>query len=138
LEGNESSWLTAEELKRSFPTLHRPGLPSGYYFDPAGDGSLGLLRIDAAGKARWDRAMQSLRHDIGAHWLHTGFRQLVEATRFQITLVTVLPQKAARLRQAISQLHDARRVPIEVVAIPELLPLVMPWRRKEVSARRSR
>jgi hypothetical protein len=49
-----------------------------------------------------------------------------------------LPQKAARLRQAISQLHDARRVPIEVVAIPELLPLVMPWRRKEVSARRSR
>jgi hypothetical protein len=130
--------LTAADIKRGFPALYRPGMPNGYYFDPADDGRIGLLRIDAAGPGRWDRVLQSLRNDIGLHWIHPEFRQLADARRFQITLLTVLPQKASRLRQAIAELRDARRVPVEVAAMPELLPLVMPWRRKEASPRQSR
>jgi hypothetical protein len=38
--------LTTGELTRGFPGLERPGLPSGYYFDPSGAGRLGLARVD--------------------------------------------------------------------------------------------
>lgn len=130
--------LTAEELKRSFPALYRPGLPSNYYFDAAGSGRIGLLRIDGGGRGRWDRALQSLRQDVSRHALHDGFRQLVAVGRFQITLVTTLPQKAARLRSALQTFADAQRVPIEIVSMPDLLPLITPCHRKETPARRTR
>ncbi len=51
--------LTPDDLARHFPSLYRPGLPSGYYFDPAGSGRLGLARIDAARRGRWDRVLQT-------------------------------------------------------------------------------
>lgn len=134
LSGCPRHLLTADELKRYLPTAHRPGLPSGYYFEPDGKGRLGLLRIDAARKGRWDRSLHSLRQDINSHVLYDAFRQLVAAGRFQITLLTALPQKAARMREALLALPDARRVPVEVIAMSELLPLAAPGRRKEVAA----
>ena len=130
--------LTAEELQQNFPTLYRPGLPCGYYFDPTGDGQVGLLRVDTSGRGRWDRTVQSLRHDIASHVLHAGFRQLVRVGRFQVTLVTVLPQKAARVREALDRFRDTRRVPVHVIAMPELLPLIAPSRGKEVQRKNHR
>ncbi|WP_437191142.1 hypothetical protein [Planctomicrobium sp. SH527] len=128
--------LTADELKQHFPTLHRPGMPNHYYFDPQGKGTIGLLRIDAGSRGRWDRSIQSLRQDISSHSLRDGFRQLALAGRFRITLVTVLPRKAKRLFDALEQHRDTQRIPVDVVALPELLPLVVPSHGKEVRTRR--
>lgn len=128
--------LTADELKQHFPALHRPGMPNHYYFDPQGEGTIGLLRIDAGHRGRWDRSIQSLRQDISSHFLRDGFRQIALAGRFRITLVTVLPRKANRLVDALQQHRDAQRIPVEIIAMPELLPLVAPCHRKEVHSRR--
>lgn len=116
--------LTSEELTRTFKCLARPGLPSGYYFDPAGAGRLGLIRVDAGRRGRWDRVVQSLRDDMEDHMQQPGFRQLVQAGRFEITVLTVFRQKARRIYDSLSNVRHGCPVPIEVVAIPELLPLV--------------
>ena len=118
--------LTADDLSRSFPTLYRPGLPEGYYVDPQDSGRLGLARIDVGRRGRWDRVVQSLREDIDYHLHQIGFRKLIQAGRFEITLLTVLRQKARRIIEALSQYRDTARVPLHVVAMPELLPLVSP------------
>lgn len=116
--------ISAEELTHTFKCLARPGLPSGYYFDPAGSGRLGLARVDAARRGRWDRVVQSLREDMKDHMQQPGFRQLVQAGRFEITLLTIFRQKARRVYDSLSEVRRGCPVPIEVVAIPELLPLV--------------
>lgn len=106
--------------------MFRPGLPEGYYFDPQGSGRLGLARVDAGRRGRWDRVVQSLREDIDDHLHQVGFRKLIQAGRFEITLLTVLGQKARRIVESLSQYRDTVRVPLQVVALPELLPLISP------------
>lgn len=116
--------LTTHDLARSFPGLQRPGLPSGYYFDPAGSGRLGLARLDVGRHGRWDRVLQSLRADINDHIQQPVFKRLLEAGRFEITVITVFRQKARRIEEAWAQKKDACPVPLQVVALPELLPLI--------------
>lgn len=125
--------LTAAEIEGHFPGLHRPGLPAGYFFDPEGEGRLGLLRIDVGNRGRWDRVVESLREDITTHVHQPGFRQLIRANRFEITLLTVFPQKAKRIYEALASHRDAHRVPVQIVSLPELLPLITSTPRKEVS-----
>ena len=116
--------LTAEDLARSFPSLQRPGLPNGYYFDPAGSGCLGLARLDVGRRGRWDRVLQSLRADINDHIQQPVFKRLIEAGSFEITVLTVFRQKARRIEEALAQRKDSCAVPLQVVALPELLPLI--------------
>jgi hypothetical protein len=125
--------LTRNELERHFPSLYEPGFPSGYVFDPEGDGRLGLVRVDAGHLGRWDRIIESLREDVSRHWAHAGFRGVVRAGRFEIVLLTTLPQKAERIAQALQTHRDARRIPIRITAIPALLPLIASIPRKEVT-----
>lgn len=124
--------LTRSELERHFPSLYEPGLPSGYVFDPEGDGRLGLVRVDAGHLGRWDRIIESVREDVSRHYAHVGFRSVVRAGRFEIVLLTALPQKAERISQALQTHRDARRIPIRITAIPALLPLITSIPRKEV------
>ena len=124
LSGSPCHRLTDEELTRSFPDVARPGLPSTYYFNPDGSGRLGLARVDAGGRGRWDRVVHSLRQDIRDHFRQPGFQRLIRAGRFEITLLTVLRQKARRVCQSLSSAPEAHRVPCRVVALPELLPLI--------------
>jgi hypothetical protein len=116
--------LLPSDIEHSFPSLYRDGMPSGYYFDPKGPGRLGLARVDLGRRGRWDRVIQSLRQDITQHWHRPGFRDFIQAGRFELTVLTVFRQKAQRLQTALSKLRDAQRLPMRVVAIPELLPLV--------------
>lgn len=126
--------LTSTELNQHFPDLHRPGLPAGYYFDPQGAGCLGLIRVDAGHCGRWDRVIESIREDISSHCNQAGFRKLAQAGRFEIALLTVLPQKAQRLEETLASHADAHRIPVRVVAIPELLPLITSIPRKEAAS----
>ena len=41
--------------------------------------------------------MQSVKDDIALHRKLPGFRQLIKAHRFEITVLTVLPAKAERM-----------------------------------------
>lgn len=124
--------LTRAELERHFPSLFEPGLPSSYVFDPEGKGRLALVRVDAGHQGRWDRVLESLREDVSRHWAHVGFRTVVRADRFEIVLLTALPQKVERLTQALQTHRDTRRIPIRITAIPALLPLISSIPRKEV------
>jgi hypothetical protein len=125
--------LSAAEISQHFPDFHRPGLPYGYYLDPQGLGRLGLIRVDAGHAGRWDRVIESVREDVSSHIRQESFRKLVNANRFEIALLTVMPQKAQRLAEALGSHPDSRRIPIQVVAIPKLLPIVTSMQRKEAT-----
>ncbi len=116
--------LAPDELRQHFPELSRSGLPSTYYFDSSGAGRLGLARIDAGHRGRWDRVLQSVQTDLHEHLAQPGFRRLVYAGRFEITVLTVFRQKALRIRDALANQARGLCVPVNVVALPELLPLV--------------
>ncbi len=120
--------LTAEDLQEHFRELYRPGMSGGYYVDTS-DGRwprIGLLRVDFGGRGRWDRIVQRVRRDIEAHATERGFRPLLARQALEMAVVTALPQKAARIRQALAAHRDARRIPVRVIAMPDLLHLVMP------------
>jgi len=99
-------------------------MPGTYYLEPAESGCIGLTHIDAGHSGRWDRIVQSVRHDIALHRRLPGFRQMIQSRRFEITVLTVLPAKAERIATAIQALPDVKHVPVHVVAQPELLPLI--------------
>jgi len=123
--------LTPDEIGRHFPDVDRTGLPTGYYFDPRGNGCLGFARVDAGQRGRWDRIVESVRQDIDAHWQQPGFRPLIAAGRFELTVLTVFPQKSRRIHDALASHRDAQRIRVQAVALPHLLPLLtsMPERR---------
>ena len=126
--------LTAKELSEQFSVLHRPGMPCTYYFDPTGKGLIGLARIDTGHQGRWDRVIESVRDDISLHQKLPCFRQLINARRFEITVLTVLtvlPAKAERTASVLQSLPEVKHVPVHVVARPELLPLIHSSRGKE-------
>lgn len=116
--------LAPDELRQHFPDLSRSGLPSTYYFDSSGVGRLGFVRIDAGHRGRWDRILQSVQTDMREHLAQAGFRRLVHAGRFEITVLTVFRQKALRIHDALTNQARGLCVPVNVVALPELLPLV--------------
>lgn len=115
--------LTPQELAEAFPVIAPVGLPSGYYFDPVGAGRLGLCRVDAGRRGRWDRVVESVRQDIAGHLHRPGFRQFIQAGRFEITVLTVFRQKARRIYESL--VRDTQPLPVQVVALPELLPLII-------------
>jgi hypothetical protein len=116
--------LTAKELTERFSVLHRPGMPGTYYLNPTKNGCIGLARVDAGHHGRWDRVIQSVRDDISLHTKLPGFRQLIAAGRFEITVLTVLPAKAERTASVLKSLPEVKHVPVHMVAQPELLPLI--------------
>lgn len=119
--------LTAVEFQTHFADLYRPGMSANYYIDTAdARPRIGLLRVDFGGRGRWDRIIGKVRRNIEGHFMDAGFRRLLSHELFQITVVTALPQKALRIRQTLATHRDARRVPVRIVAMPDLLHLVMP------------
>jgi hypothetical protein len=124
--------LTADDIQKHFPDLYRSGMPQGYYFVSHGEGKLGLLRIDAGGRGRWDRVIHYVLDDVDQHRQQAGFSRLIQVHRFEFAIATVLPQKTDRIREAIEQKPQLTNVAIRVVAIPELLPLIASLSGKEV------
>ncbi len=126
--------LTAEDFRKHFSNLYRIGMPQGYYFDSQGEGTLGLLRIDAGGRGRWDRVVHSVLDDVNQHRQQAGFSRLMHVQRFEFAIATVLPQKADRIRESIEHKSELHNVAMRIVAMPELLPLIASTSGKDVRA----
>jgi hypothetical protein len=100
------------------------GLPTGFYLDPSGSSRLGLARVDAGRQGQWDRIIESVRCDIDRLLKNPGLSQINRRGQFEISVITVLPEKAARLRTAMQNYSDLNRISVNVVDCPELVPLV--------------
>jgi hypothetical protein len=91
--------------------------------------------VDAGHRGRWDRIIASVREDIALHLRQPGFRPLIRARRFEITILTVLPAKVRRIANALISLPEVKHIPVHVVAQPELLPLIHSSHGKEENSR---
>ena len=119
--------LTVEDIQRFVPDLYRIGMPSSYYVEADGPHSrLGFLRVDTGGHSRWDRILAKAREDIRTHSLFESISEFVDRGLFEVSIVTALPQKAARLQQAIEDWPVEQRSLIRVAACPELINLIAP------------
>jgi hypothetical protein len=123
--------LTPSEIEAHFPAIARAGLPLSYYVDTAGTRPrLGFARIDTGGRGRWDRILAKCHEDLEVHAAHPGVVAFLQRDVFEITLITALPQKAQRMREAISQWNDRRSQLVRTAVVPELVNLIAPPPRK--------
>lgn len=117
--------LNREELDVGLLShVARPGMPSTYYIAGGASGRIGLARIDIGRAGRWDRILQTVRNDCDQHRNASAWRPFLQANRFEITVLTALPQKAARLQQKLQEMALEYRIPLQATALPELLPLM--------------
>ena len=129
--------LTRIEVARHFPELDRSGLPDRYYFNTENKGRLGLVRYDFGHHGRWDRVVEATKRDIRSHLNEPGIRHLISADRFEISILTVYPQKAQRLRTVFEPHSASLRIPIGVYDFPQLVPLITSFTETEVHSLRS-
>lgn len=119
--------LTADDIQQFVPDLYRIGMSSNYYVEVDGPQSrLGFLRVDTGGRGRWDRVLAKAREDIRTHSLFPSIAEFVDRGLFEVTIVTALPQKAARLQQAIEDWPVAQRTLIRIATCPDLINLIAP------------
>ncbi|MHC4880387.1 MAG: hypothetical protein ACYTGL_28390 [Planctomycetota bacterium] len=119
--------LTRSELHTHFPVLSEPGLPLNYYVDSSGDTTrLGVLRVDLGGRGRWDRILGKARDDVLKHQGRTGIRDLIRQGQFEVTIMTALPQKAARICDTMTSESHPLDACIRVSSASELLYLIAP------------
>ncbi len=129
--------LTRIEMAKHFPELDRSGLPDRYYFNTENKGRLGLVRYDFGHHGRWDRVVEATKRDIRNHLIEPGIRHLILADRFEISILTALPQKAQRLRAVLETHSLSLRIPIGVYDFPQLVPLITSITETEVHTLRS-
>ena len=129
--------LTRIEMAKHFPELDRSGLPDRYYFNTENKGRLGLVRYDFGHHGRWDRVVEATKRDIRSHLIEPGIRHLISGDRFEISILTVLPQKAQRLRTVFERHSASLRIPIGVYEFPQLVPLITSFTETEVHSLRS-
>lgn len=127
LQGRSHERLTPAEFEGHFPELVRRGQRTEYYIDSDESGHrLSYIRVDYGGQGRWDRLIARLRKDISKRCEAEAFRKLILSGEFSLTVLTALPQKAERLRQAVAGLEDPLPVPVRVELVPELLEMIAP------------
>lgn len=119
--------LTHSELERHFAGHVQAGQPVNYYLDRSDPvPRMGVIRIDAGGRGRWDRVLAKCRQALDAHAMHPGFRELLQAGQFELTLITALPHKALRLQESVAQWNDWYGQRLRIVAVPDLVQLIAP------------
>ena len=128
--------LTHTEITKHFPELDRSGLPDRYYFNTENKGRLGLVRYDLGHHGRWDRVVEATKQDIRSHRSEPEARRLISADRVEISILTVFPQKAERLRTILEPHSASLRIPIGVYPFPQLVPLITSITETEVDSLR--
>jgi len=133
--------FTREEFQTQFGHLWFVGQPVRYYLEPGNDGivRLAFLKADAGGPGQWDRLIDSCQRfihqrvtaDKVAKRFHdkvAAYAEMVEQDRFQISVITALPdkQRAITLELERRKLKEQPVPSIRVYVVPELLEILHP------------
>lgn len=135
--------FTKQEFVERFASIWYPGQPVRYYLEPtpSGDVRLAFLKVDKGGPSRWDRIIESCQRFMAKRTTSSQtnpqfqphveeFRNLVESGRFQISLLTSLPEKRDAILQALDVLETSHgvRPPIVPYVIDGLFDVIHPRR----------
>lgn len=127
LSGTMREKLTSEQLSQRMPELSGGGKRDNYYVQTTRAAKqYGHALIDAGTHGRWDRILGKLREDVRYHSHFDSIQSMRKDQPFEWSLLTVTPQKAARLQDAMRQMPELRGVQVRVCAIPELIYLIAP------------
>lgn len=133
--------FTKEEFKSKFSMIWYPGQPVRYYLEPSNHDQvrLAFLKVDKGGPSRWDRVIDSCRRFLKKrtalseasprfHPQVNAFNELVTSGKFQITLLTSLPEKCEAIRQALDVIETSgeQRPPIVPHAVDGLFDMIHP------------
>ena len=109
--------LTAEELREKYGLTSVADRAAAYCED--GD-RLVLLRVDLGGSA--DHVARKCREDFRRRMEDPNWRELIDAGRFRIIIITGISEKAAAIRQALARFKG--NVSFRTAVIADLLPLL--------------
>lgn len=127
LQDQRRSKLTPVELKERFADLYRHGSAHHFYLTREfGPPRLGFLRIDVGSYGRWDRIVAKASDDLRTHLSMALVRKLLDEDAFELTVITALPTKAQRIKEALAERRDALPVPTRCIAMPELVNFIRP------------
>ena len=117
--------LARQQLERFFPQIMGPGVAGPFYLDDQ-TGRLARIRFDRVRPRRWDRIVQRCERDLAKVNAKPDWAEFITGNRFQVTILTVLPQKVPRLETVLKQLSDTSGVLFRIQALPELFHLIRP------------
>ena len=111
--------MLTRELRETYPKLWRPEFKcSSYYiFYPEGRKKLGMFLVDRGGAAR--RIKGKIRQIVTQRELIAEYMSLINARRFQVTVLTGLPRQEERIRRQLGGVWY-RGVEVVTEVIPEL------------------
>jgi len=133
--------FTRDEFVSAFSHLWYAGQPTAYYLEPASTGGarLALLKVDGPSSGRWDRLIAKCQDFVtqrtvvgkaaSAHRKEAEeFSRLVSAGRFQISVLTALPDKKRSIELELDRRRCASEAvpPIRVYVVPGLIDLLFP------------
>jgi hypothetical protein len=133
--------FTKDEFIAKFSSIWYPGQPVRYYLEPtvANEVRLAFLKVDKGGPSRWDRVIESCRRLLSKrttrsqanpqyHAQVDAFRNLVDAGRFQISLLTSLPEKRDAIVQSLDLIETSGepRPPIVPYVVEGLFEVIHP------------
>jgi len=133
--------FSRDEFISAFGHLWYAGQPTTYYLEPASPdrSRLAFLKVDGTSPGRWDRLIASCQEFVAKrsdvcrvasnHRKQTEeFARLVAADRFQISVLTALPDKGRAIEIELDRRRCAGEAvpPIRVYVVPELIDLLLP------------
>ena len=84
------------------------------------DCALALMRVDLGGSA--DHVVRKCRADERRRMEDPRWRELIDAGRFRIVILTTTDEKAEAIRQSLAR--DPRKIRFTTVVIEDLIPLL--------------
>jgi hypothetical protein len=114
---------TADEFKRQFTDLCRPGLPAGNYVIERGDRlRVGWLHVDHGAEPA--KVVAKLRAVVADRAALPAFKAAMLAGEFFVAVLVPTDGRGDRLRRAYAR-HALRLIDVTFVTVPELLPLLV-------------
>jgi hypothetical protein len=123
--------LTAFDFEQDFPQLCTGSVAKNKplfrnYYISASESRLGVLRVDSGGEGHWKRILTAAQREVQKHNNIPAYQELINSGQFELCVATMFESKAKRIRDELADQLLLHRVPLRVLAIPELLNLISP------------
>jgi hypothetical protein len=115
--------LSPDDLRRLVPGLDTSGMNATFYAERTDTArTLGFARLDIDGTGRWDRILATLAEDVRNFEAEPSLKPFIAAKSFEVTLITLTPEKAERLRTTFFE-KQSPTILVNFIAVPRLLTL---------------